>query len=180
MMKLISTACVLAVCLSFACGKKDEKGNEKKSPGAESKSGDKEQSGSASKLDPGKQFMLDSARDNIKEAKEKLAAGTPEKAKFDCTTVMTAAKDLAGVTDEAVVTVVKEGEQLCGFDIPYATAEKFVKVAEEARKANPDKKMLSECFKADYNMAIADLKKKHADDEKVKALEARFAAACPK
>ncbi len=63
--------------------------------------------------------------------------------------------------------------------MPIRQADEAIKLAEEVRKSKPDAKLVSECMSADYNLAMKRLGEHFADDEKVKALTARYEAACP-
>jgi hypothetical protein len=125
--------------------------------------------------DPGVQYVVDGAKEAIPKIKAAIAAGTPSAARYDCAhmanldTLTKADAKLAG-----------ELKQLCTHDLLIATMKVSVEKAEIARKAKPDEKVLSECFDAEYEVARTDLVGYHAEDESAKAIEARFATACPK
>jgi hypothetical protein len=170
---LVSILFALSAGLSLsAC--KGEKGSEDKPGAAKPEGGDKKGGGD---LDPGQEFAMESATENLEEVKKLVASGETD-LDIKCASVTgytDQLKDVAAAKD-----LVAEADKICGYEVPLKAAEAEVTKTEEARKAKPDEKVLSECFNANYDMAMKALKEKHADDPKLKALEDRFAAACPK
>jgi hypothetical protein len=96
-----------------------------------------------------------------------------------CSLVRSGVEQLAGVEKSQVEALVKEGGRFCGCDLPLASAEAEVIKVEEFHEANPDHSLLAECLGADYMHAMHSPKESHADDEKVAAVAARWAAVCP-
>ncbi len=123
------------------------------------------------------EFAAEQIKTAVEEIKAGLAKGEPSSVVNSCSTfsgMESHVKDVA-----AAKTLLDEGKKLCGFDLPLARAEQEVVKAEKARAADPKRKVLSECFSADWSMAHAELKAKFAEEEKFKALEARWLKVCP-
>jgi hypothetical protein len=134
--------------------------------------------GGGEKMDDAEQFFLKSVQEDLAAVKDALAKG--EDPGFKCVAAASYGEKLKGKKNPAAEAVVKELTQVCGFDAPLAKLEGATKKAEEARKAKPDENPLSECYSAEQSTALEELKKAgHENDDKVKALVARWAAACP-
>lgn len=123
-------------------------------------------------------FMVRSATADLAKVKDALASGKPGDARYTCVTALSATKDLEKSDDHAAL--VKDVKQTCEHDFPLAVMKVETEKVEVARKAKPDEKVLSECYDAYFDMAVKDVKKHATEDDAAKALEARFAAACPK
>lgn len=128
-------------------------------------------------LDDADQFIFKSSKDDLQEAKDMLAKG--EDPSLSCVAATSYGDKLRDKKVPEVEAHLKDLDKTCGYDIPLALAEKEVVKAEEGRKKDP-KGVVSDCFNATYETNMELLKKTAAADEKVKALEGRFAAACPK
>jgi len=161
-----------------AC-KGDEKGGGDKAGAAKPEGGDKGDKGDkgGSKLGPGEAFALERATENLAEVKKLMASGETD-LDIKCASVIgytDQIKDVASAKE-----LVADAEKVCNLEVPLKAAEAEVVKTEEARKSKPDDKVLSECFNSTYEMAMKSLKENHADNPKLKDLEERFAAACPK
>jgi len=153
-------ACVLSLMAIAACGKgkKDE--------------------GGGGKLDEASKFFLESVQKDLDAVKQALAKG--EDPRYKCAGAGAYAEELTKKKIAEAETVVKELTKVCGYDVPLAALEGATKKAEEARKAKPDADPLSECYSAEHDLAVDELKKGgHEGDDKVKTLATRWDAACP-
>ena len=118
------------------------------------------------------EFAVEQITAAIGEIKAGLGKGDPGSVRNSCSSFSAMAKHVADAA--AAKALIDEGTKLCNFDVPLSQAEMEVKKAEKARAADPKRKVLSECFSADWGMAISELKKGFAEDPKVKDLEARW------
>jgi hypothetical protein len=129
-------------------------------------------------LDEADKFFLKSVQDDLAAVKAAVAKG--ESPGFKCAGASSYADKLKTKKNAEAEAAVKELTQVCGFDAPLAALEKATKAAEDARKAKPTDNPLSECYSADQSTSLDELKKAgHEGDDKVKALVARWNAACP-
>ncbi len=125
----------------------------------------------------GTDFIADSARTDLPLVKQAIANGKPGSAIFKCAG-MAGLADLKAV--ERYQDLAKDLEQTCNHDLPLARMKVAVEATEVARKAKPDEQVLSECYNAEYEGGLDDLKTAKREDDASKALVARFHAACPK
>jgi len=151
---------ILVMTLAAACGK-GKSGNDKAAGAAEE--------------DPAAQFVRNGAKEDLAALKTAMAGPKPDSAIFKCAQM--ANIDTLKKADAAVAA---ELTKVCNHDLHVAIMKVEVEKAEAARKAQPDEKTLSECFDATYEMAVSELAKAGTADDESRALEARFAAACPK
>lgn len=151
----------LALALTLAaCGKKDDKAGGGKEP------------------DEADQFLLKSVKKDLEEVKQALAKG--EDAKYSCVAAKTYGEELTKNKIAEAEPVVKELTRLCDYDVPLAALERATQEAEQARKEKPDDDPLSACYSAEHDMAMQALTEAGlASDDKVKAVAARWDAACP-
>jgi hypothetical protein len=176
MLKTITLVLALSTVAAIGCKKDDAaKAPDKKAEPA-GKGGDKAPP-AAGGLDEADQFIFKSSKDDLQAAKDKLAKN--EDPSTSCVAATSYAEKLRDKKVADVEAHLKDLDKTCGYDIPIAMVEKEVVKAEEGRKKDP-KGVVSECFNATYEMNMEALKKTAAEDEKVKALDARFMAACPK
>jgi hypothetical protein len=160
MRKLKQIAYVVLLVAAVACGK-----------------GKKDEGGGGTP-DGADKFFLESVQKSLDEVKQALAKG--EDPKYKCAGAGAYAEELTKKKIKAAEATVKELTKLCSYDVPLAALEGATKKAEEARKAKPDEQVLSDCFSADHDLSVEDLKKGGFEgDEKVKAVVARWDAACP-
>lgn len=141
--------------------------------GCSKKEGDAE----AAKKDPAADFKLESVQADIKKIEAALAAG--EDAQFKCAAGLSYAKDFATSSDETTQKAGEEITKLCTYDVPMLAATQAVSTAEAARAATPEKSPLSECFNANWEMAVEELEKNYSDDATFVALKERWTVACP-
>jgi len=121
------------------------------------------------------EFAQKQAADGLAEIKADLANG--EDPKYNCAASQSYASKLT--TDEGKA-IAAELEQVCGFDTPLLSATQAVEKAEKARKANPDKNPLSECYSAYYKSGMETLNEKgHGDKPDVQKLSKRWDKVCP-
>lgn len=147
---------VIAVCVfAFAC--KDKSAKE------------------AEDEDPALSFVADGTKEGIAKIKAAIAAGTPDDAFFSCAHMANVDTLKASKPHAALAA---ELEQLCTTDLPLAILTKGTEQAEAARKAKPDERVLSECFRGEMSTAL-DQMKEAKTDAKAKDVLARFAVACP-
>lgn len=132
-------------------------------------------------LDAGTKFVLEGLKKDVVEVKDKVSKG--EVSSMDCVGISLAVDDerlvKGGETRPDVAELIKEGAKLCKEDIPLMVLEKETKKAEDAR-AKDAKGVLSECFSANFSLALEEANKTPAAADKAKSIEARFLAACPK
>jgi len=114
------------------------------------------------------------AREELVKIKAALAAGTA--AGMECAGAQGALKR---DTSDAGKPLKAELEQVCGYDVPLLAVTTATKQAEDARAANPTKQPLSECYSAEYELALKVLEPRHAADAKVMAVKDRWAKVCP-
>lgn len=129
------------------------------------------------KLDQGQAFALERAQANLAEIKEAIGKG--ETTDTTCAATLAYAKQLEGVEDDAAKALITEATTICTLEAPLATAEREIAATEEARKAEPDKNPLSECYNAKIKMALETVGEHHPEDPKLVALQERFATVCP-
>jgi hypothetical protein len=168
---------VLSLVLAMAvvgCKKKEEAAT----GGGANKPADKPADKPAGGLDEGDKFIFDSAKEDLQEAKDKAAKG--EDAGTSCVAAMSYAEKLRDKKVPEIETFLSDLDKTCGYDIPIKVLETETAKAEEARKKAKPGDVLSECYNATASTALEDLKKKHAEDAKVKELEGRWNTACPK
>lgn len=169
MTRIVALSLLAAVLATTACKSKEE--TEKELGEAIAKEFEKAGNEAAN------EFILDGIKKDLGEIKAKLGKGEVDGLDIDCAA-------LTGYTGQAdqikeAAGMVKEAAQICGFDVPMMTATAALAAAEAARKAKGAEELLSECYSADYSMAIETLQTAHKDDDKVKDLVTRWAAVCP-
>jgi len=121
------------------------------------------------------QFPHEQAAEGIVEITDALAAG--EDPKYKCISAETHASKL---TTEEGKQIAAELDKLCGFDTPLASVTAATDKAETARKADPDKAVLSECYSADFKTGMEKLAERgHGSKPEVTALQGRWDKACP-
>jgi len=142
---------LLAALLLIGCGKKEEQ-------------------------DPALDYIIKDVTGDVAKAKAAIAAGKPDDGQFKCAGALAGLAQLKTAKPE----LAKELDDTCNHDIHLAFLTRATEKAEAARKAQPDAKVVSECFSADHDLAVESLRKAKREDDAAKALEARFDAACPK
>jgi hypothetical protein len=121
------------------------------------------------------EFVMKGAREAMPQLEAAIAGAKPSDGMFKCAHMAN-----IDVIKKADSNFAARFEKLCTHDLQIAMIKRAVEAAEVARKAKPDEQMLSECFNADYTVALEDLEKAGKMDDAAKALVARFTAACPK
>ena len=175
MLKTLFFSITLAAVALTGCGDKD-KDKAEGAGGEAAKAGEGAKAGGGA-LDEGQSFALERGQENLKEVQAALAAG--EDTDTDCAATLGYAEQLEGVDDEGAKSLLVEARKVCYLDAPLATAEREIAKAEEARKAEPDKNPLSECYNAKISMSLETLAEHHPEDAKYLALKERFTAVCP-
>lgn len=121
------------------------------------------------------QFPHEQAVEGLAEIREAL--GNNEDPGFKCVASQSHASRL---TTEEGLKIAAELEQVCGFDTPLWTLGKAVEKAEKARKAQPEKNPLSECYSAPYKVSTRTLNDKgHGAKPEVTKLQQRWDKVCP-
>jgi len=125
------------------------------------------------------EFSFEQAKEELAAIGKAIEAG--EDVDTDCAAAMSYAEDIEVIEgNEQVTNTVEELEKLCTFEGPLAAAVRQVEAAEKAREEQPDETVLSECYNADYDMAIKALTEGgHAEHEKVVAVVERWTTVCP-
>lgn len=123
------------------------------------------------------EFAVEQIKTAVDEVKAGLAKEDPSSVLNSCATFSAMQSHVADPA--AAKALLDEGTKLCNFDVPFARAEMEVKKAEKARAADPKRKVLSECFSADWTQAKDALTGKFPEDAKVKELVARWVKSCP-
>jgi hypothetical protein len=135
------------------------------------------------KLDAGAQFGYEALVKGIAEAKTKLGDGSIDA--MACASVATSLemKELIEASKNPnfgnVRKAMEEGAKVCLSDAPIAILERETKAAEAARLAKPTETVLTECFNAEYTMALESAAKNSGIAAKVAAIKTRFDAVCP-
>jgi DNA primase len=124
----------------------------------------------------GTDFVAEIAQKDLPLVKAGIAAGKPGDVIFKCAG-MSGVADLRKV--ERYQALAKDLTETCEHDLPLARMKVATEKAEAARKAKPDEKVLSECFSAELQGGLDDLRSAKREDGVSKALLARFQAACP-
>jgi hypothetical protein len=119
-------------------------------------------------------FSLEQAREGLAEIKATLERG--ESVDIACAASESYASDL---TSEEGKKIAADLNQICGFDAPVAVARAALAAAEKARADKGEEEVLSECFSAEWNMALSTLKEKFADKPVIAELEGKWTAVCP-
>lgn len=133
-------------------------------------------------LDAGDEFTISSVQGDLKTGQERLKSGDLMGALMSCATASKQADNMAAKAAIAkhptVVGLIKDVETICRHDVPLGALEQVTAKAEAARKAQKGG-VLSECYSAEMKMAGDVLEKYNASDAGLKAVQARWAKACP-
>ena len=133
--------------------------------------------GKSSSKDSAVEGLVADAKDVVlPQVRAAIASGKLEDAP-PCSRVLANLDTLERGGDHAEV--VADIRQVCEHDINVAHMKRAIEAAEVARTAEPDEKVLRECFNGELTSAVQRLEKAKRVDEPAKALLARFAVACP-
>lgn len=126
------------------------------------------------KLTADQEYVAARLKENLAEAKAKLAAG--DDPKFSCVSVLTYSEQLTNITIEEVKTLVKDAQQACGHDIPLTFVEKTLTQIESAPPTDPPTAFVGECASVEF--LLADLMPRHPNDSAIAAANERFKKRC--
>lgn len=156
----------LSLAIGAGCGKKSEADAADKSGADESAAGD---------LDPGKEFLLESAQKRVEEIKATISKSDFDP-KYACAAVKTALAELASVKHPKVDAFRPEAEKLCGLEAWVAYANLILPKIEAARAKDPNLPA-SDC--AHFGIALEEIDGAHAAEPRVAELQKKKGELCP-